>query len=516
MPSRMSRFKEPPLGFVCPYKDHCPYLEGLSTHWIFSEYQRSHIQEHEHWRTREQMAEEINSLLTTVSEQAEQIDRLQAENKRLHQRKFKPRKRPHSSSSTPSSKADQQEPGTKKKKRGAPVGHPPWTRKVPDHMDRTVLVEAPCTCPHCQETTDQSKTDTTSFVQEDVVLRPQTVVTTYIHTTAYCPKCRRQVIRKLENQLPFAPIGPNAKAAALYLRHELKLPYRKIQHLMSTLFGLEFVPASTLGFEQRARKNADPLYEELILKMRTGDIVHADETHWREDGKNHFVWYAGNNDVAVFHIDAHRSSEAAKVLLGDRIEGVLVTDAYAAYNAISVLARQSCLAHLLRKAHEVGQELDAMKHPDPASVRFCKVLAKLFKMACQKTIPSGRKARTQLKDRFLRALDLICDKVVNFPKAETLRKRLVPGAREYDEVFTFIAVNGPPTNNHAERTLRPLVIFRKVCMGTRSAEGSKNISVFSSITETAKLQGSQILDVFLALLTETTAKAHDVIFNDSS
>jgi hypothetical protein len=207
----MSRFKEPPLGFVCPYKDHCPYLEGLSTHWIFSKYQRSHIQEHEHWRTREQMAEEINSLLTTVSEQAEQIDRLQAENKRLHQRKFKPRKRPRSSSSTPSSKADQQEPGTKKKKRGAPVGHPPWNRKVPDHMDHTVLVEAPCTCPHCQETTDPSKTDTTSFVQEDVVLRPQTVVTTYIHTTAYCPKCRRQVIRELENQLPFAPSAPTPR-----------------------------------------------------------------------------------------------------------------------------------------------------------------------------------------------------------------------------------------------------------------------------------------------------------------
>ncbi|NKB25893.1 MAG: hypothetical protein GKR87_16290 [Kiritimatiellae bacterium] len=86
----------------------------------------------------------------------------------------------------------------------------------------------------------------------------------YIHSTAWCPKCRRQVIRKLQSQLPFAPIGPNSKAAALYLRHELKLPYRKIQQAMSALFGLDFVPASSLGFEKRARKNADPLYEDLI------------------------------------------------------------------------------------------------------------------------------------------------------------------------------------------------------------------------------------------------------------
>ena len=139
----MSRFKEPPCDFTCPYRDRCPELEGLSTHWIFSEYQRSHTREHELWLIREQMDEEINSLLNTVSEQAEQIDQLRAENARLHQRKFKPRKRPNSSSSTPSSKADQ-EPVSKKKKRGAPVGHPPWTRKLPDRTDRTVQVEVPC------------------------------------------------------------------------------------------------------------------------------------------------------------------------------------------------------------------------------------------------------------------------------------------------------------------------------------------------------------------------------------
>ena len=163
--------------------------------------------------------------------------------------------------------------------------------------------------------------------------------------------------------------------------------------------GSIFVPASCLGFEKRARKNADPLYEDLIEKLRVADIVHADETHWRQNGENHIVWYAGNNDVALFHIDAHRSSEAAKVLLGDRIEGLLVTDAYAAYNAIAV-ARQSCLAHLLRKAHELSELLQTMKHPDPASIHFCHALAKLFTMACDKKIPSGHKARIDLKNNF--------------------------------------------------------------------------------------------------------------------
>jgi hypothetical protein len=287
-------------------------------------------------------------------------------------------------------------------------------------------------------------------------------------------------------------------------------------NVVALLPPLDFVPASVPGFEQRARGNADPLYQELIRKLRAADLVHADETHWREDGRNHFLWYAGNRDVALFHLDAQRSAAAAKVLLGKRLDALLVTDAYAAYNAIEVRARQSCLAHLLRKAAEIRQELELMDAPDPRSLRLCARLIALFTRACAAAIPPGRKARTRLKERYLRLLERICRQPVAAAKAETLRKRLVPGAREYHEAFAFIEHHGPPTNNHAERALRPLVIFRKVCQGTRNAKGSENISIFSSLTQTAQLQGAAPLDLFAALFTNSPASAHRVLFDDSS
>jgi transposase len=209
----------------------------------------------------------------------------------------------------------------------------------------------------------------------------------------------RQVFAKPGSGLPFAPIGPAAKAAALYLRHQIKLPYRKIQQLMSTLFGLDFVPASSLGFEKRARHNGEPLYQDLMEKMRHSDIVHADETYWREDGKNVSVWYAGNENVAVFRIDPHRSADAAKRLPGERIEGLLVTDAYAAYNSIEVRGRQSCLAHLLRTAREIRLVLAAMKMPDTRSARFCSQLTRLLKLARAVAIPTGHQAREKLTER---------------------------------------------------------------------------------------------------------------------
>jgi transposase len=507
----MGRLKTAPDGFVCPYRDNCPHLEGLSAFWMFEERQRSKFREHEHWQIREQMTEEIASLCGVVSEQKQEIERLKAENKLLHQRGFKPSKsKPIQRGEATSEQCAAQPP----KPRGAPKGHPPWVRKVPERIDRHIHVEAPLICTHCQSATEVSIGGQTSYIQEDIVLVPQTVVTSYVHDTAFCPGCKRQVIHPLEGELPFAPIGPNAKATALYLRHALKVPYRKITEAMETLFGIDFVPASTLGFEKRAGVNARPIHQDLIDKIRSDDLIHADETHWRQDGQNCWLWYAGNESLSVFRIDPHRSSEAAKNLLGDKLDGLLVTDAYAAYNVIDCAGgRQSCLAHLLRKSKEIGEELALIDNADAPSLRFCQSLSSFFKEACALEVPKQKRARKKLANEFRKKLAPICRKPLAFGKAETLRKRLIPTSREYPQLFAFIEHGGPPTNNHAERSLRPLVIFRKVCLGTRSATGSENISVFGSLTQTAALQGAKLIDMFRALFRSTPNAAQDVIFS---
>jgi hypothetical protein len=84
------------------------------------------------------------------------------------------------------------------------------------------------------------------------------------------------------------------------------------------------------------------------------------------------------------------------------------------------------------------------------------------------------------------------------------------------QLFAFIEHGGPPTNNHAKRSLRPLVIFQKVCMGTRSAIGSENISVFASLTQTAALHGAKVIDMFRALFRSSPNHAQDVIFGCQS
>jgi hypothetical protein len=75
-----------------------------------------------------------------------------------------------------------------------------------------------------------------------------------------------------------------------------------------------------MAFDRSATFKGAPLYEDLKAKLHFQPTAHADETFWRQDGINHFLWYAGNNEMALFHIDRHRSSNVAQSLLGDHFD----------------------------------------------------------------------------------------------------------------------------------------------------------------------------------------------------
>jgi transposase-like protein len=174
-------------------------------------------------------------------------------------------------------------------------------------------------------------------------------------------------------ELPGSYSEPAAKATALYLRYELNVSDRKISRFFADFFGLKFVPASVYGFERQAVRRGLPLYQDLLQKVRSLAVVHADETSWRSDGHPHWVWYAGNQDLATFRWYAHRTAEAAQKLLGEKFSGVLVADAFASYNRVQPKDRQSCLSHIKTKAKEIAQEFALLKGraADPEARQFC-------------------------------------------------------------------------------------------------------------------------------------------------
>jgi len=516
-----SRQQLPPWDFECAYQHNCPHLHGSSTKWVWEEYQRSYDEHCEHWRVRDILRDELEKALAHIGELEEQNEQLKAKLKALHQRQFKSNKNRNRQSSNDS--ADNcSEPA--KKKRGAPKGHPGWFRRKPDHIDKTVVVAAPELCPHCACADLSPMEEIKDHLQEDIVLQPRTHVTNFRHHQAFCPKCNRAVVQAAQGELLNCKIGPTTKAAAVFLRYGLRIPYRKVKELFEVFFNMPFVPASAMAFDRTATRKGEPLYEDLKEKLRAAAAAYADETYWRQDGIGHYVWYAGNDDLAVFHIDRHRSSKVAQSILGNSFDGVLHTDGYAAYNAVNAKQRQSCLAHLIRKAKEIKQEilLRKPKFQDQRSIRFCSSVSGLLKKACEigQKLNSGdidpNKADA-FEKRLYSALNSICLTKLADEKAETLRKRLLDPKKEYHRLFTFLKhCDVQPTNNQAEQSLRNMVIFRKICMGTRSDEGSYSHSVLPSLVLTAKRQGKHPLAFFETLFTQDTATAQAALYNDSS
>jgi transposase len=517
----MPRSPYPPHDFECLYKDSCPYLDGLSTTWVLGEYRRADDVYQEHLRILDHFYDSLKARDDRVRVLERENAELKAKLQALHHRQFKPNKKKAAETGGKDVEGASLSNEGNKKKRGAPVGHPGWVRPKPNRIDRTVHVPAPTICPHCQSHGLTPMEESTEHFQEDIVIRPRTMVTRYLHGQAFCVRCNRPVVQAGEGELLNAPIGPVAKSVALYLRYRIGIPYRKTAELFQELFGLKFVPASAVLFDRKATAQGLPIYEDLREKIRASDVVHADETSWRSDGLGHFVWFAGNENLAFFHIDRHRSADVAKTIFGENFDGTLVRDRYAAYNGIGV-DWQVCIAHINTKAKEISGEyaLLPQAEKDSATGPFCARLRDLCSRLCDvgQKLKSGAiswKTAAKIEKRFLTELGSICKQTLRFKPAETLRTYLAGPEQKF--LFTFLRRPGvPPTNNHAEQSLRHLVIFRKICFGTRSESGLKTHSILPSLLQTARRQGVHPREFLQTLLTADTPTAQAALYNNSS
>lgn len=390
----MARPPEPPPDFVCPYRHRCPALDGMATQWVLEEYRRAEEVYQDHLRIIDGFDGELKVRDARIRVLERENAELKAKLQAVHRRQFKAKKTREAERELAEAEGAAACSTGGKKKRGAPLGHPGWARPQPAHVDRTVEVPAPTICPHCHATELPPLEEGTEHVQEDIVLRPRTLVTRYRHGQAFCPRCHRPVVPAGAGELLHAPIGPVAKSVALYLRYRIGLSYRKTAEVFREVFGLPFVPAAALGFDRQAAAHGEPLYEDLREKIRSAAVLHGDETSWRSDGVGHYVWFAGNDRLAFFQIARHRSAEGAKGSFGADFAGILVRDRYAAYHGIGV-DWQACLAHIRTKAKEIRGEHALLPSPeqDAAVGPFCNRLIDLCARLCARWDGSSKLAR---------------------------------------------------------------------------------------------------------------------------
>jgi hypothetical protein len=199
----MPRFTDLPDDFICPYRQGCPYLEGLSTAWVWRRYQEVVGTECDYEHIIRQLHQELDQAHFRARDQEREIQQLKAQLQALHRRQFKGRKT--ASATAPAT------PAAAPKKRGPPQGHPPWLRPKPRQIDRIIPVAAPRCCPHCQSTRLTPVPQIHQHLQEDIVLEPRVVTTCFVHQQAHCSQCGRDVLRPGPGELLGSYLEPVPK-----------------------------------------------------------------------------------------------------------------------------------------------------------------------------------------------------------------------------------------------------------------------------------------------------------------
>jgi transposase len=390
-----------------------------------------------------------------------------------------------------------------RKRPGRRKGHPAALRPMPDHIDAHQPVPLPKdsdgreSCPCCNSCLTEIEQH--QRVVEDII--PAKVVVTCYHTrSGYCPSCRKRVeSRALEQppaaNIPHGQLGINALATAMLLRIVHRLPFRQVSAVFANLPQLSVSSGAITRQVQRVADWFEQKYQKLLLQMRCAPIVHADETGWRTDGKNGQLWTVTSPDKTLYHVDKSRGSKVIQGLLGKAFGGTLVSDFYSAYSKMNC-KKQKCLAHLLRELKE-----SAEKSPDFAATNFFadskRLIKRMLRLKSQWDTLEDKEYDKRV-GRLQVQLHQLASGQYDEPNAKRIAKRLL----KYESELTAFLLDKDldPTNNAAERALRPAVVMRKITGGSRSKNGAKAWATLASLIKTAAQQNQNLMNTLRSML----------------
>jgi len=347
---------------------------------------------------------------------------------------------------------------------GQKIGHKGVTRPYVT-PDKQVDVTAD-RCPDCGTELGPPFRIESKIIEE--IPQPQPIIVTEYKGDSGCPHEGK--------------FGNNAIALATILKYEDRLPHRKIQDALTRLYGLKISPATIFDLTRRAADAVRSEYDAILSKIRDASILYVDETSIHVQGEKHWIW-AFTTPFETFFVT--RKSRGMRVLLEvltQRFDGIIVCDGWKPYSKFTNRL-QRCWAHLLRESKELA---DNFEEAIPLHKALKEIYESLTKALENDPPPKVRMYLWNLAREALRhwmAKDYFEEKVLKF---------IGKISNGFEYWFTFIINPGvEPTNNRAERALRPQVVLRKILGTLRNDKGT---SIHERIMTTLSTWGQKGLD----------------------
>lgn len=375
------------------------------------------------------------------------------------------------------------------KKPGAKGFHRPKPKSEDITERRTYTLTA---CPGCKGPVGDVVDSVTKY-EEDITLVPRKTVKEITITRHWCPKCETYV--KSPDVPPISRIGLKTLGYILYARYRLRLPLDKIKESLSDLHGLKISEGEIVAKLQEAEIMFGQDYEAIKELIRQAKVVYADETGWRMDGQNWWLWAFVTERGVQYILEDTRGKGVPEKALGDKADRIIVSDGYTAYKNLPG-DKQQCWIHLLRSA-----KLHAPVMYQKLAILYHMLLIELEKPPNQRN-----------KARFTDTLAKIYHQKSRDIEGQRVQARI---KRDQKALLTCLDYEGVlPENNTAERAIRPQVVMRKIFGGSRSLDGAGAHAVNTSVIETMRKQNpdKNFFEIMLPLL----KKRRDEMLKDYS
>lgn len=429
-----------------------------------------------------------------VRQQAETIARLQEEVRTLQRRVEdleEQLRQAHRQTAPFRRRETLKKPAGAHRKPGRSPGHPGACRPRPEVVDQEVQVPLEG-CPHCQGPLTAVR-PREQFIEELPPVRPLCVkLTTW---TGVCPQCgdvesRHPLQTSTATGAAGTHLGPRARALAVLLSHHSGLTMGRVCQTLHALCGLKLTRGGLAQLLQRASDSLRPVWSGIARQIRTSAAVFADETSWYVGAPKWWLWVFSTPAATLYRIEPGRGTDVVRDTLGDDFGGILVSDCLSSYDP-PAWRKHKCLAHHLRVLHEHEQSL---RNRGLTSTDLL-----LWKLLLQDVIGTwharealGPQAYARKVAQLTRGVDQLLSRSPPQPEEVRFRNRL---AKQRDHLLGCLHdPAAEPTNNRAERDLRPAVIQRKLSCGNRTVAGKQAWEVLRTVTATLHKQGHNLLD----------------------
>jgi len=371
-------------------------------------------------------------------------------------------------------------------KLGAQKGHPKYEREEPE-ITKTIRHSVDV-CNYCN--TELNLKEILEVIEEEIPEMKQIKAIKHLIEWSICPNCKRRVVAK--NNAPANRFGPNLRSHITLLKHDDRLPLRKVQSTLLRNHDFKITHTGIMKIiRQVANKLKEPYYE-IIKEIRSSKVIYIDETGYKLNGEKWWLWTFVSESTILFVIRKSRSKEVVEEILGKEFKGIIGCDGWKAYESFSNKL-QRCWAHLLRESYHMEENYKDFE-------QYHEILKELFEKIIQIRLkPPDYNSRKKLAEKMREALLRTVKSMGAYANFNKFSIKIKNGM---DYWFTCVEhLEVEPTNNFAEQALRELIVQRKIMGGLRSEKGAETLEIISTMIATWKKQDKPLLKTLKSYIT---------------